>query len=108
MAARKFRVAFTHAAWSDLDEIALYWSRRGEPARGRKYARDLPSEAIRELSDPRSARAGRFLRDELYRHIQEVRVFKRSYRILYVLKEEEGVVEVRRFWHSPREEPFQE
>ncbi len=108
MAARKFRVAFTHVAWDDLEEIACYWADRGEPARGRQYARDLPSEAIRELSDPRLARAGRFLRDERYGNIQEIRVFKRSYRILYVVKEEDGIVEVRRFWHSHRDEPFQE
>jgi plasmid stabilization system protein ParE len=108
MAAQRLRVAFTIRAWADLDEVAEYWAERGEAARGRKYARDLPSAAIRELSDPRNARAGRFLADELYSHIQEIRVFKRSYRILYVLKEEEGVVQVLRFWHSHRDEPFRD
>jgi hypothetical protein len=33
-------------------------------------------------------------------------VFKRSYRILYLVREAEGVVQVLRFWHSHRDEPF--
>ena len=105
--AASLRVIFTHSAWTDLDEIVAYWTRRGEPERGEKYAHDLPSEAIRQLSDAGIAGAGRFLRHTAYPQTQELPVFKRSYRILYLVKEAEGVVEVLRFWHSHRDEPFQ-
>ena len=66
----------------------------------------LPSEAIRQLSDPTTARAGRYLRRTSFPETQELAVFKRSYRILYVMRETECVIEVLRFWHSHREEPF--
>jgi plasmid stabilization system protein ParE len=96
MAAQKFRVIFTQSAWNDLEEIVAYWTECDEPERGEQYAHDLPSEAIRQLSDPGTA----------YPQTQELPVFKRSYRILYLIKEADGVVEVLRFWHSHRDEPF--
>ena len=108
MAARRLRVVFTRSAWGDLEEIVAYWSRRGEPERGEQYAHDLPAEAIRQLSDPGIARRGHHLRRTAYPEVQELPVFRRSYRILYLRKEAEGVVEVLRFWHSRRDEPFQE
>jgi len=40
--------------------------------------------------------------------VQEFPVFKRSYRILYRVNESEQLVEVLRFWHSHRDEPFRE
>ena len=52
MAAQKFRVIFTQSAWNDLEEIVAYWTSRDQPKRGEQYAHDLPSEAIRQLSDP--------------------------------------------------------
>ena len=107
MAAQSLRVIFTHSAWTDIEEIAAFWAAHDEPERGEKYAHDLPSEAIRQLSDPAVANAGRFLRHTAYPQTQELPVFKRSYRILYLVKEAEGVVEVLRFWHSHRDEPFQ-
>ena len=106
MAAQKFRVIFTQGAWNDLEEIVAYWTSRDQPKRGEQYAHDLPSEAIRQLSDPRTARAGRYLRHTAYPQTQELPVFKRSYRILYLIEEADGIVEVLRFWHSHRDEPF--
>ncbi len=107
MAAQGFRVIFTQSAWADLEEIAAYWTERDEPERGEQYAHELPAEAIRQLSDLGTAHAGRFLRHTAYSRTQELPVFKRSYRILYLVKEADGVVEVLRFWHSHRDEPFQ-
>ena len=106
MAAQSFRVIFTESAWADLEEIVAYWTDRDEPKRGEQYARDLPAEAIRQQSDPGIAHAGRFLRHTAYPQTQELPVFKRSYRILYLVKEADGIVEVLRFWHSHRNEPF--
>ncbi len=108
MAVQSLRVIFTHSAWSDLEEIAAYWTERDEPGRGEQYAHDLPAEAIRQLSDPDIARAGRYLRHTAWPQTQELPVFKRACRILYFLKEAEGTVEVLRFWHSHRDEPFQD
>jgi plasmid stabilization system protein ParE len=107
MAARKFRVIFSESAWADLEEIVAFWAGHDDPERGEQYAHDLPSEAIRQLSNPGIARAGRHLRRTAYPQTQEFPVFNRSYRILYLMKEEESVVEVLRFWHSHRDEPFQ-
>jgi ParE toxin of type II toxin-antitoxin system, parDE len=82
-------------------------SRKSSPTgAASNYAHDLPSEAIRQLSDPGTAHAGRYLRHTAYPQTQELPVFKRSYRILYLIKEADGVVEVLRFWHSHRDEPF--
>ena len=106
MAAQSFRVILTHRAWSDIEDIVAYWTDRDEPERGEQYAHDLPSEAIRRLSDPGIAHAGRYLRQTAYPQTQELPVFKRSYRILYLVNEAEGIVEVLRFWHSHRDEPF--
>jgi len=106
MAAKSFRVILTQSAWADLDEIVAYWTDREEPERGEQYAHDLPSEAIHRLSDPGTAHAGRFLRESAFPQTQELSVFKRSYRILYLVKEAEAIVEVLRFWHSHRDEPF--
>jgi len=108
MAAPSLRVIFTQSAWSDLEEIAAYWTERDEPERGGQYAQDLPAEAIRQLSEPGIAREGRYLRHTAYPQTQELPVFKHSYRILYLVKAAEGVVEVLRFWHSHRDEPFQD
>lgn len=106
MAAQSFRVVFTQSAWADLEEIVAYWTARGEPGRGERYAHDLPSEAVRSLSHPVTARAGRFLTHTAYPETQELAVFRRKYRILYFTNEIAGVVEVLRFWHSHRDEPF--
>lgn len=108
MAAQSLRVVLTQSAWSDLEEIAAYWTERDEPERCEQYAHDLPAEAIRQLSDPGIARAGRYLRHTAYPQTQELPVFKRAYRILYFLKGAEGTVEVLRFWHTHRDEPFQD
>jgi plasmid stabilization system protein ParE len=106
MAPQSFRVIFTQVAWTDLEKIVAFWTERDERERGEQYARDLPAEAIRQLSDPATARAGRFLKHTIYPQTQELPVFKRSYRILYLVNEADGVVEVLRFWHSHRDEPF--
>lgn len=106
MAGQSLRVIFAQSAWSDLEEIVRYWTERDEPERGEQYARDLPAKAIRQLSNNDIARAGRYLRHTAYPQTQELPVFKHSYRILYFLNEAEGAVEVLRFWHSHRDEPF--
>jgi plasmid stabilization system protein ParE len=108
MAPQNFRVIFTESAWDDLIEIVRYWTDRDEPERGEQYAHDLPTEATRQLSDPGTARAGRYLRHTAYPETQELPVFKHSYRILYLAKEADGVVEVLRFWQGHRDEPFNE
>jgi plasmid stabilization system protein ParE len=106
MAAKSFRINLTESAWADIEDIVAYWTDRDEPERGEQYAHDIPSEAIRHLSDPDAARAGRFLRHTAYPETQELPLFKRSYRILYLVKEADGDVEVLRFWHSHRDSPF--
>ena len=107
MAARTFRVVFAHSAWADLEEIVNYWAKQGEPARGEKYAHDLTAAAIDQLSVPQIALGGRHLRHTAFPKTQELPVFKRAYRILYLVGELDGIVEVLRFWHSHRQEPFQ-
>lgn len=56
MAAQNFRVIFTESAWEDIGEVVRYWTDHDEPERGEQYAHDLPTEAIRQLSDPDTAR----------------------------------------------------
>jgi plasmid stabilization system protein ParE len=106
MAASSFRVVFTESALTDIEEIVAYWEGRGERERGEKYAHDLPSEAIRQLGDAATARSGRHLVKTNFPEAQEYPVFKRSYRILYRVREQEDIVEVLRFWHSHRDIPF--
>jgi len=107
MASQSYRVIFTESAWADIEEIVAYWTERGEPERGGKYAHDLPTEAIRKLSIPATAQAGRYLFHTAWPETQELPVFQRSYRILYIVQDAVGTVEVLRFWHSHRDEPFQ-
>jgi plasmid stabilization system protein ParE len=78
--------SFHQSAWVELEDIVDYWTERGEPERGEEYAHDLPAEAIQQLSDPGTARTGRHLRHTLFPEVQELPVFKRSYRILYLVK----------------------
>lgn len=106
MATRDFRVIFAESAFNDLAEIVDYWTDRQDRERGEQYAHDLPAEAIRLLSDPATAQTGRYLRQTAYPEVQEQPVFKRSYRILYLVRDTEQTVEVLRFWHSHRDEPF--
>ena len=101
MAGQNFRVIFTQSAWNDLVDIVSYWTERGE-----QYARDLPAEAIRQLTVPATACAGRHLVKTSFPEAMELPVFKRSYRILYRIRESDDVVEVLRFWHSHRDIPF--
>ncbi|HWM26198.1 MAG TPA: hypothetical protein VNP98_15385 [Chthoniobacterales bacterium] len=60
------------------------------------------------MSDPDTARAVRHLRHTAYPETQELSVFKHSYRVLYLLKKADGIVEVLRFGHGHRDEPFNE
>ena len=108
MAAKNFRVVLAHSALADLEEIVTYWTERDEYERGSQYANDLPSEAIRRLSDPSAAKAGRFLRHTRFPRAQELPLFKRTYRVLYFVDEAKQTVEILRFWHSHRDEPFQQ
>jgi plasmid stabilization system protein ParE len=107
MAGPQLRVIFSRPALLDLAEIEDYWASHDEPERGERYARDLPAEALELLSDPAEARAGRHLRDKDNPGVQEILVFRRSYRIIYFVRTDEQLVEVLRFWHSHRDEPFQ-
>jgi plasmid stabilization system protein ParE len=108
MAAQRFRVVFTQSAWDDLEEIVASWTGRDEHEHGEQYAHDLPSEAIRQLSDPGTARSGRHLSHTNFPQAQELAVFKRSYRLLYFINANDGTVHVLRFWHSHRQDPFQD
>jgi plasmid stabilization system protein ParE len=105
MANESLSVVFTESALRDLEDIVDFWTTNGEPERGLKYAHDLPREAIRCLSDLRTASEGRLLRKTNFPHVREHPVFKRTYRILYTLNECGRVVEILRFWHSHRDEP---
>lgn len=104
MATQEYRVIFTASAWTDLEEIVEYWAYKSEPELGVKYAHDLSTEAIRQLSRPEIANAGRHLTKTAHPEVQELPVFKRVYRILYLVDESDNVVNVLRFWHSHREE----
>ena len=106
MARQPLQVIFTHSALRDLEEIVDYWATRDEPERGEKYARGLPAKAIAELSNPHTAAAGKHLQKTAWPEVQELPVFQRAYRILYLRREAEGTVEVLRFWHSHRDGPF--
>ncbi|RRJ94580.1 type II toxin-antitoxin system RelE/ParE family toxin [Opitutaceae bacterium TAV4] len=106
MASQNLRLIFTQSAWDDLEQIVAYWAERGEPERGVQYAHDLPGAAMLLLGDPDTARRGRYLVNTAYPEAQELPVFRRTYRILYHFREDESVVEILRFWHSHRREPF--
>jgi len=108
MAASSFRAVFTHSAFADIEEIVTYWSDQGEPERGEQYAHDLPAEAIRRLGDASTARSGRHLVKTSFPVVQELPVFRRSYRVLYRIRASDDTVEVLRFWHSHRDEPFRD
>ena len=108
LAGKSLRVVLAESAWGDSEEIVSYWTDRGEQERGEQYARDLPREAIRQLSSIEGACGGRFLVQTAFPEMQELMVFRRSYRVLYRMGDVEGVVEVLRFWHSHRDEPFGE
>ena len=99
------KVFLTTAAREDLDEIAIYWMERGEPERGEKYAEDLHRTATTELSDEDTALHGKTFAGDGATAIRELRVFKRAYRIFYLMDEQSGRVAVLRFWHSRRDEP---
>ena len=43
--------------WLRKNDAVHFAARDDQPERGEQYAHDLPSEAIRQLSDPRTARA---------------------------------------------------
>jgi plasmid stabilization system protein ParE len=105
MADKDLRVVFTESALRDLEDIVDYWTGRGEPERGTKYAHDLPREAIRRLSDSQTASDGRLLKKRNFPNVRELPVFSRAYRVLYALNQNERIVEVLRFWHSHRDEP---
>lgn len=81
----------TESARSDLEEIVACWTDRGEPERGEEYAYDLPAEAIRQLSEPSTARSGRHLLHTEFPEAQELPVFKCSYRNLYFVKKSDNL-----------------
>lgn len=100
-----FQVCLTESALRDLNEIDDYWTLCGEPERGEKYVRDLAHAAHQYLTIPSEALAGKKLKSALLPGTREVRVFKASYRIVYRVIPDEGLVYVLRFWHSHRAEP---
>ena len=69
-----------------------------------QFAHDLPAGAIRKLTQPEIASAGRHLTQTAYPEVQELPVFKRVYRILYLVNESDNVVKVLRFWYSHQDE----
>ena len=62
-----------HDTRDQIVDDVRYWTDRDEPERGEQYAHDLPTEAIRQLSDPGTARAGRHLHHTAYPETQECR-----------------------------------
>jgi hypothetical protein len=56
------------------------------------------------LTQPEIASGGRHLTQTAYPEVQELPVFKRMYRILYLVNESDNVVKVLRFWYSHRDE----
>jgi plasmid stabilization system protein ParE len=105
MGEARFQVVLTEDAWRDLEEVETYWTERGEAVRGENYYWDLRLAAERELSDPATARHGRAVRDCDVPHVQEILVFRGSYRIIYQRDESLHRVEVLRFWHSHPDAP---
>ena len=105
MSEKSFRVDFSRDAEFDLYEIEEYWIRCGEAARGAKYFSDLVTTAMRQLAKPDIARAGRTPRDVNAEGLRELRVFKRSYRIIYEIDEAAARVNILRFWHAHRDAP---
>lgn len=105
MGAPSFQLEITSAALADLDEIDDYWYRVGDPERGEQYVRDLRATSIRELTAPDRAVLGRPIKCAVLPNTLEIRVFKGSYRIIYRVDADLGIVYVLRFWHSHRDEP---
>lgn len=105
MGGTSFQVQLTSSAVADLHEIDDYWCRVGEPERGEQYVRDLTAVATTELATPIRAGAGRLLDIGVLPETRQILVFKGSYRIIYRIAADEGVVYVLRFWHSHRDEP---
>jgi plasmid stabilization system protein ParE len=105
MGITSFQVQLTSSAVADLHEIDDYWFRAGEPDRGEQYVRDLTAAAEAELATPIRALAGRLLDTAILPGTRQILVFKGSYRIIYRVAADEGVVYVLRFWHSHRDEP---
>ena len=99
-----FRVIFSLDADADLDELSDYWMTRGEAWLGEKYHRDLVQRAEAELSDPASARRGRWVKMFDSRPARELLAFG-IYRIIYDIDEAAKTVEVLRFWHAHRDTP---
>ena len=91
-------------AWTDLAEIAEYWTERGEPWRGEKYFRDLVRAARTELTDPVRAGRGRPVRGFESSRAREILVFG-VYRIIYEIDEGAQRVDILRFWHAHRDTP---
>ena len=56
------------------------------------------------MTQPEIASGGRHLTQTAYPEVQELPVFKRMYRILYLVNESDNVVKVLRFWYSHRDE----
>ena len=105
MGTTSFEVRLTESAIADLHEIDDYWAHAGEPERGEQYVRNLIAVSESELTSPLRANAGRLVRSAVLPETREILVFKNSYRIIYRIDAEAGIVHVLRFWHSHRDEP---
>ncbi|MCE9609256.1 MAG: type II toxin-antitoxin system RelE/ParE family toxin [Chthoniobacter sp.] len=104
MGETRLEVILTERAWSDLEEIDNYWTRRDEAWRGEKYYGDLRDAAVHELGDAATARRGRPARNCDRPGVQEILVFG-TYRILYQINPAFDRVEILHFWHSHRAPP---
>ena len=105
MGATSFEVRLTESAIADLHEIDDYWASVQEPERGEEYVRNLIDASEPELSSPIRARAGRPVKAAVLPDTHEILVFKSSYRIIYRIDAQAGIVHVLRFWHTHRDGP---
>jgi plasmid stabilization system protein ParE len=105
MGGTSFAVRLTESAIADLHEIDDYWASVQEPERGEQYVRNLIEISESELSSPIRAAAGRRVKAAVLPDTHEILVLKGSYRIIYRIDPQAGVVHVLRFWHTHRKGP---
>ncbi len=105
MDSTSYAVRLSDSAIADLHEIDDYWTKKNEPERGEQYVRNLIAVSEAELTSPLRAQLGRLVRAAVLPETREILVFKSSYRIIYRVDADAGIVHVLRYWHSHRDEP---
>lgn len=95
-----YRVTFSRAAWSDLNEIVRYIS-IDDPIQAFRFAMFLLRHA---LSLGQFPERGRVVPESTSRTYREILV--RAYRIVYRVYHSDQTVEIIRFWHTGRASPL--